>query len=482
MGTQYTDYPNADSSARNLGSDAPRPSTARPTRPRPASSRFGDLEPTPQPPRQRRPVNGDAQARPRSSGAARPADRDAQARARSSGTARSAARRPRPASGKPPRRRRPNGRFFGLLAIIIVLLVAIGLLLFFLLRPKGDPGTAVISPEPTVEATADATEAPGADATQSTAAASHTESLATLLGDADSSLEGLSADELAKVDDLCINDSLPEEWLNVLLLGSDERTLEESARTDSMIICSINLTTGEVKLTSIMRDLAVIYDEIGSYNGTYRINAANFFGGENLAMRIVNECFNMNIEYYVHVNFYGFQQVAQQLGGIEMDITKEEMDEINYRIVQQAKSAYKAGIDESALPNEYLTTYGENTHLDGRQTLAYARIRKLDGGDYARAERQRKVLVALMDKLRGSSAAELLNVANAALPHIKTNLTPDTILSIALKVLQSGLSDVDSLRLPLNNTYVQETRDGQDMLYDCDWEKNASELYYFIYE
>lgn len=468
MGTQYTDYPNADSSARNLRSDAPRPSTARPPRPRPASSRFGDLEPTPQPPRQRRPVNGDAQVRPRSSNSARPATK-----------------RPRPASGKPPRKRKPNGRFFVLLAIIIVLLVAIGLLLFFLLRPKGDPGTAVISPEPTVEATVEATQAPDAAPTEdaaSVAAASHTESLATLLGDADSELEGLSADELATVDDLCINESLPEEWLNVLLLGSDERTLEESARTDSMIICSINLTTGEVKLTSIMRDLAVNYDEIGSYNGTYRINAANFFGGENLAMRIVNECFNLNIEYYVHVNFYGFQQVAQQLGGIDMDITKEEMDEINYRIVQQAKSAYVAGIDESDLPNEYLTTYGENTHLDGRQTLAYARIRKLDGGDYARAERQRKVLVALMDKLRGSNAADLLNVANAALPHIKTNLTPDTILSIALKVLQSGLNDVDSLRLPLNNSYVQETRDGQDMLYDCDWEKNASELYYFIYE
>ena len=396
---------------------------------------------------------------------------------------RAAASRPRTSfSGRrPPRRRKPQKRFYVLIAAIVILLLAIAIGAFLLMKPgreSGDPlaaPTAVASVAPT-----DPAATPDAGQT-TTASANHAESLAALLGDADSDLSGLGEDLMAKVDDLCINENLPEEWLNVLLLGSDERTLTESARTDSMIICSINLTTGQVKLSSIMRDLAVEYDEIGEYNGTYRINAANFFGGEELAMRIVNKCFDLNIEYYVHVNFYVFQQVAQQLGGIDMDITKEEMDEINYRIVQQAKSAYLAGIDESALPNEYLTTYGENTHLDGRQTLAYARIRKLDGGDYARAERQRKVLVALMDKLRGSSAAELLNVANAALPHIKTNLTPDTILSIALKVLQSGLTDVDSLRLPINNTYVQETRSGQDMLYDCDWAKNASELYYFIY-
>ena len=87
-----------------------------------------------------------------------------------------------------------------------------------------------------------------------------------------------------------------------------------------------------------------------------------------------------------------------------------------------------------------------------------------------------------MKKLQGADAATLLGVANAALPHIKTNLSPDTILSIALKVLQSGLSDVESFRLPINNSYTQETRNGQDMLYDCDWAKNASELYYFIYK
>jgi len=347
-------------------------------------------------------------------------------------------------------------------------------------NPTSEPTAVPATDAPTAEPIEEATIVP--DQMTTTANASHSESLAAMLGNAETEIQGLSIDQMAVIEDLAVNESLPEEWLNILLLGSDERTLTESARTDSMIICSINTSTGEVKLTSIMRDLAVYYDEIGEFNDTYRINAANYFGGEALAMRIVNECFGMNIEHFVRVNFYGFQQIAEQLGGVTMDITKEEMDEINYRIVEQAKAAAKAGIDESALPNVFLKTYGENTQLNGRQTLAYARIRKLDGGDYARSERQRKVLVALMKKLQGSDAATLLGVANAALPHIKTNLSPDTILSIALKVLQSGLEDVESFRLPINSSYTQETRNGQDMLYDCDWAKNASELYYFIYE
>jgi LCP family protein required for cell wall assembly len=389
-----------------------------------------------------------------------------------------------PPRRQPPRKRRPNGRFYALLAILVLALIVLAFVAVAALRPGNDPVKPVVGPTTATEAPVAPTDAADPAATENATAAdnSHSESLAAMLGNSETTVTGLTADQMAVVEDLSVNPDLPEEWINVLFLGSDERILTESARTDSMMICSINTTTGEVKLTSIMRDLAVNYDEIGEYNGTYRINAANFFGGEELAMRIVNECFDMNIENYVRVNFYGFQQIAQQLGGVEMDITKEEMDEINYRIVEQAYAAYVNGIDESALPNQYLETYGENTHLDGRQTLAYARIRKLDGGDYARSERQRKVLVALMNKLSGADAATLLGVANAALPHIKTNLTPDTMLNIALKVLQSGLSDVESFRLPINSSYIQETRDGQDMLYDCDWAKNASELYYFIYE
>lgn len=450
--------------------------TARPTRPQPTGSdRFGDA----QRPRTPRPAGSQPQ---RPAGAPRPANgqRPASGARPANGQTRRPANGARPVSSKS-RKRKPNNKFYALIAAAIALIAIVVVLIVVLSKPKADPVS--VNEVPTQAPTAVATEAADpAEQTTTASNASHSDSLAAMLGDSEAEVSGLSANEMASVEDLAINSNLPSEWMNVLFLGSDERWLNESARTDSMMICSINTNTGEVKLSSIMRDLAVNYDEIGKYNGTYRINAANYFGGERLAMRVINECFGMNIQYFVRVNFYGFQQIAQILGGVEMDITEEEKDEINYRIYQQARMAYYNGIDESALPNEFLETFGPDTHLDGRQTLAYARIRKLDGGDYARSERQRKVLVALMNKLQGADAATLLSTATAALPHVKTNLTPEAIINIGMKVLSSGLKDVDSFRLPINNSYVQDTRDGQDMLYDCDWAKNANELYYFIYE
>lgn len=305
--------------------------------------------------------------------------------------------------------------------------------------------------------------------------------LAAALGSEDSTLEGLTAEQMVQVDNLSINTELSSEWMNVLLLGTDERWINTSARTDSMLICSINTTTGEVKLTSIMRDLAVEFDDIGQYNGTFRINSANYFGGPELAMKTVNECFDMNIQYYVTVNFFGFQKIAQKLGGIEIDITEEEMEQINKLIREQYKLAYYGGIDETDQENEYLETFGESTHLNGRQTLAYARIRKIDN-DYMRSERQRLVLTKLMGKLKERNPLEIASLATSMSDQFRTNMKIEDIITVALKVMSSDIADVDTFRLPVVGTYKEERRNEQDMLYGCDWSSNFTQLYNFIYE
>ena len=435
----YSDRPAPRSTSRPSGN---RPTNTRPSGQRPSSQRPAGQRPAGQRPAGQRP-------NPQRPGGNRPVNR----------------RRGR---------RRVQKRFYAIVALLIVAIIA---LILIIAKPFGgnkDPQTSA-TPAPV----SSATEQPGA--TDSQNPADRASALAGLLGNQDADVQGLSADQMAQVSDLSVNQGLPQEWMNILLLGSDEREMNESARTDCMIICSINTQTGEVKLTSIMRDLAVKFSDIGEYNGTYRINAANYFGGERLAMRTVNECFGMNIDKYVRVNFYGFQQIAQLLGGIDIDITEAEMEEINYRVQEQWYEAYLQGIDESALPNELLESYGENTHLDGRQTLAYARIRHMDGGDYARAERQRKVLFELMKKLEGMGIADLAKVGMEAMKHMKTNLSLDEIMNIAQKVLGADLTSIDSFRLPINKSYKQETRNNQDMLYDCDWGSNASSLYTFIY-
>ena len=104
-------------------------------------------------------------------------------------------------------------------------------------------------------------------------------------------------------------------------------------------------------------------------------------------------------------------------------------------------------------------------HLNGRQALAYARIRKIDS-DWERTNRQRKVLVAMMDKMRGTNAMQLLQLGMTLQQYLETNMTLEEIINIADKVLNSGLESAETMVLPVTDTYVQETRNNQSMFYD----------------
>lgn len=390
--------------------------------------------------------------------------------------------------GQPPRRRkrrrRVTGRFIVFLALIAVLAVGSGILVSVLMNRSGD-GKPVAASATTVPDGGNAltvADDNGASNVVNLGDAG-AEDISQLLGNQDAVIAGLSQEQMIQVEDLNMASGLDAKWMNILLLGSDARHTDESSRTDTMIICSVNTSSGEVKLTSILRDVAVTFDDIGQYNGTYRLNAANYFGGPKLVMKTINECFGMNIQYYVMVDFTSFSVIAEKLGGIDITISQEEMEQINKNAIQQAKLAYKAGIDESELEatNVLLETYGENTHLNGRQALAYARIRKIDS-DISRAERQRKVLIALMEKLKQRNAQDIMSLAFSLSGYVSTNLSVDQIISTATTVLNSNLAEVEQFRLPINDSFVQETRNEQSMLYDTDWNANTQALYGFIYD
>ena len=437
----------------------------------------------------------------RDSGARRPeprgssAGRSSAGRGYSGGRPSSGSRQPQRSGGRPPQRpsggarrtgggrRRPPSRMPAVIAALAV--VAIIALVLVIVKPFGKsrpdpvPGTPVAPASNPVDVSQGTLPeiSQGVEET-----APQYDNLADKLADANNEVGSLSAEQMATVTDLRMNTNLPTDWLNVLLLGTDERILNDSARTDAMMIASINRTTGEVKLTSILRDLAIEFTDIGEYNGTYRINAANFFGGPNLAMRTVNEKFGMNIQYYVIVNFYGFQRIAQRLGGIDIDITEDEMNQINKWAYNVYKNANKAGVDISDVEWAKLETYGENVHLNGTQTLAYARIRKLEGGDYMRAQRQRTVLGKLLEKAKKLDAIQLAALANEMLKDVKTNLPVEDMFPIAVQVCANGLSNMETMQLPMSGTYKEEVRNEHAMLYDCDFATNSVQLYNFIYE
>lgn len=262
----------------------------------------------------------------------------------------------------------------------------------------------------------------------------------------------------ADLADLELNADLPGNVINILLLGVDNRSQElRSGLSDAVIICSVNMDDGSVKLTSITRDTAVV---IPGYKDKRRINCAFKFGSKDgdlargafLAMKTVNRNFKLNIQRYVVVNIHGLANIIDALGGVDMDMSSKEASRINFELrkepmddVHRAKVEARDGAQ----------------HLDGMQAVTYARIRGIDN-DFMRSERQRKLLATLMAQvMKDIDLAKLVKLIETALPFGATNLTPADMVAIggtviggkAMSNLQSGQSVLEQLRLPLDGTW-----------------------------
>ena len=229
-----------------------------------------------------------------------------------------------------------------------------------------------------------------------------------------------------------------EDVINVLLIGTDIRggTYEDRGNTDSMILLSINTRDKNIKLTSFMRDMYVTIPG----RGKNRINAAYAYGGPQLLFDTLKENFDVDVDLYARVNFANFKKIIDQVGGIEMELTQAEANYMN-------KYAYKYNTDpvEAGLQT-----------LDGAQALSYARCRKIDS-DFGRTERQRKVLVAFVDKIKGSSLTELDGLLNTLLPMIQTNMPKMQIVSLMVDALSYLNNEVETLNIPIKNSWQSVT-------------------------
>ncbi len=271
--------------------------------------------------------------------------------------------------------------------------------------------------------------------------------------------------------DWSVNTSLPDdEWINILLMGSDASDPELPGRTDTMIIASVNMIDGRLKLTSIMRDT---YVPIAGH-AKNKITSANWFGGVDLALKTVNEAFDMNITHYAMVDFSSFAYLVEELGGVDMPVSEVEMKYMN-QLMEDMRVLYP----EIELEKNDLMEFGESVHLDGMQTLAYSRIRKLDS-DFQRTGRQRMVLSAILQKLRTvRDPGTLYSLFDIGLEYTRTSLTAGDIAILAMKVLTNGM-DFEEMRLPVDGTYTYATYNEQEVL-DPDLDKNAALLHEFIY-
>ena len=296
-------------------------------------------------------------------------------------------------------------------------------------------------------------------------------------------------DESVDPDKLDINPNLPDHVVNILLIGIDTRDTdlnEGLQQGDVQLILSLNKQDGSVKLTSILRDL---YVTIPGYKSKNRINVAYARGDGQLAMRTVNKNFDMNIEYYATINFYGLASIIDAIGGIDIELTKKEATAINSYL---RKHPPKYDNTDGSARVELEKVDGVQ-HLDGVQAVMYARVRSIDN-DFARSARQRKLLELLLSKImQDMTVDKLMSLIETSMPYVQTNVGLNTMLELALGLLQGGIVQraqagetlIDQHRIPVDETWkYYKTEGGASVVaFRTDKRKveNIQALHAFIY-
>ena len=278
--------------------------------------------------------------------------------------------------------------------------------------------------------------------------------------------------------------------LNILLIGTDERTeavndadafthlnqldgtedtteFSDDARSDSMILVSLDIKDHVIRLVSIERGTGVPI-LLDGYEGQYDWITHTFrYGGAKLTMKTIEDCFNVQVDHYVRVNFNSFVQIVDAVGGVDLDITEMEAKALNWEVPSNSMLIVNH-VDPG--PN----------HFDGYTALQYARLRKIDN-DWKRVERQRTVIKAVLDQVQNASVMELDNLLNTILPLIQTNFTKSEIAALLVQLPGFLGCDVQQMSMPLQGTYGIRTGMDDRLMYDPDWVVNIKALQDFLY-
>ncbi len=228
--------------------------------------------------------------------------------------------------------------------------------------------------------------------------------------------------------------------LNIMLIGEDTRgkkVLESGTRADSAIVASVNLDTKQIKLTSILRDAYAYWettpgDESTGHFG--KINGAmSTYGGDiHTYISAVENLYKIKIDNYVIVNFTSFEKIIDNLGGVELELTSAEINEIN----NHQKRYGGVYIDKT------FDGAKGTLKLSGKQALAYCRIRKIDS-DNMRANRQKICLSKVFSDMKNASSVQLLKILNDMVPYIRTDMPKSNIISTAKYALSEGWMSYD---------------------------------------
>lgn len=257
---------------------------------------------------------------------------------------------------------------------------------------------------------------------------------------------------------------------NILLIGNDSRENGEDGRSDAMILLSISNKTKTIQMTSLLRDM---YVEIPGHDGN-RLNAAYAFGGPELLMETIEQNLGITVNRYVLVNFEAFANLVDAVGGVDLELTNEEVQYVNgYLVEYNMLTNRPEGTD-------YLdASLSGMIHLNGPQALAYSRNRYI-GTDFGRTERQRKVLTGVIKNMPKALVKNPKQLVDGLLPNLTTNLTNGECYGLGLQAWKFLAYDVVQGSVPQEGTWQSVNIRGMSVL-QVDFKANKEYLRESIY-
>ena len=268
--------------------------------------------------------------------------------------------------------------------------------------------------------------------------------------------------------------------LNVMLFGEDNKGEDDHGRTDTMILMSVDNRHKKLKLTSFQRDT---YVYIPGY-GHDKINAAYTIGGPKLTIQTIEANFGIKIDRYAVVDFDSFIKIIDTLGGIDMEVTQDEITYINYQMYKNGQSSEWSTIKDPA----------GIVHLTGQEALWYARNRGLtqgeddneiglDGDDWDRTSRQRKLLEKLFNDMKKADITKIISIVSTIGPMITTNLKKDEITALVSHSMTYLGYTVEQYYVPTEGLwYYNDSTAVGSVIEIADMEAQRIALAKFIYE
>lgn len=276
--------------------------------------------------------------------------------------------------------------------------------------------------------------------------------------------------EYEEIDNLTTAPMQEDGVVNILLIGNDSRTNGEDGRSDAMILLSISSKTKKIYMTSLLRDM---YVEIPGHDDN-RLNAAYSFGGAELLMDTIEHNFDITLNRYVLVNFEAFANLVDAVGGIDLELTSEEVEYVNAYLWE-----YNV-LTERPEGTDYMdTSLSGMVHLNGAQALSYTRNRYI-GNDFGRTERQRKVLEAVIKKAPKALATNPKELIDGLVTNLRTNLTQQECFQLCFKAAGALGYDIEQSSIPLDGTYSNASIRGMSVL-EVDFEANKDFIQKNIY-